>query len=57
MGVKLGPGVLIVFEDRVLRDLIGPKHEKAAVVWRKAHKTTFIICILRQILVSQNKRE
>jgi hypothetical protein len=38
-----------VFENRVLRRILGPKRDGVTGGWRKLHNEEFIICTLRQV--------
>jgi hypothetical protein len=40
---------LRVFENRVLRRILGPKRDEVMGGWRKLHKRNFIICTLHQV--------
>jgi hypothetical protein len=40
---------LMVFENRVLRRIFGPKKDEVTGEWRKSHNEELVICIFRQV--------
>jgi hypothetical protein len=47
---------LRVFENRVLRRIIGPKREEVTGEWRKLHNENFIICTHPQISLGKSSQ-
>jgi hypothetical protein len=48
---------LRVFQNGVLRRMLGPNREEVTEGWRKLHSETFIVCNLHQLLLRLIKGE
>jgi hypothetical protein len=47
---------LMVFENRVLRRIYGPRRDEGTGEWRKLHNEDFIICTYPQISLGKSSQ-
>ena len=48
---------LRVFENRVLRRILGPKNNEVTGEWRKLHNEELVLCTPHQILFGRSNQE